>query len=201
MNLGIRHAKGEKKDHENSNNVQSSIRNRLLVHQKNLNLPCPNKCSSCNKLRNTRNCQIIISIGNYLCDRLLHCSHFSLFGLMVSLNKGVSIDYQKITAPFRPHVKAPPSYYSALHDGIAPWNCHARNLRNYQIDQNWKYIGTQLNKNNKISSYIFIRQNKVSESVTRPMYHPKQRVYWGAILLGSSEVIRLQDGRLWDGGV
>ena len=30
------------------------------------------------------------------------CSHFSLPGLMVSLHKGVSIDYQKITASLRP---------------------------------------------------------------------------------------------------
>ena len=49
--------------------------------------------------------------------RLLHCSHLSLPGLVVSLNESVSIDYQKITAPFRAHAKAPPSYYSALHDG------------------------------------------------------------------------------------
>ena len=133
--------------------------------------------------------------------RNCHCSHFSLLGLMVSLHKGVSIDYQKITAPFRPHVKAPPSYYSALHDGIAPWNCHARNLRNYQIDQNWKIHWYTTNKNNKITSYIFIRQNKVSESVTRPMYHQEQRGYWGAILLGSIEIVRLHDWRLWDGRV
>ena len=31
----------EKTIHENSNNVQSSVRNRLLVHQE-INLPCPN---------------------------------------------------------------------------------------------------------------------------------------------------------------
>ena len=43
-NPGLGHAKGQNTIHENLNNIQSSVRNRLLVHQE-INLPRPNKCS------------------------------------------------------------------------------------------------------------------------------------------------------------
>ena len=144
----------EKKNHENSNNVQSSVRNRLLVHQE-INLPCLNqsavRATSC-KTFYTRNCQIITSIRNSLCDRLLHCSHFSLLGLMVSLNKSVSIDYQKITAP---HVKAFLLQRITTAHSTTKLPCEK-----FTKLPNWSKIYWYTTKNNKISSYTFHRQNK-----------------------------------------